>query len=211
MNKKVIIGIIAAAFCNYLYGAPTNKEIPVVLDGEIIKAKNIGNESYLKINDLKRLLNWNVKIDSGAISITTVKAETTSVPSEIKGVFTYYFNSNYGSKPDAGSRIYLLDGNSVFSPSQDDFFWVTEDTIDLVSKYDDKKTQYKILSKATSDGNGSFSIKGVRPGKYLAIMVSSHSKGRDLLTLKGKIFTQSVEISNGEIIDISHDFGMSDR
>lgn len=34
-------------------------------------------------------------------------------PGKVSGVITYYFNENFGNKPDVGSKIYFLSANDV--------------------------------------------------------------------------------------------------
>lgn len=201
--------IIIALFCSQAFSATNKNEIPAVIDGEIIKSKRVGNDYFLNIDDLKKILGWEVKTTSDAISITTRQKDKLAPTSEIKGVITYYFNSNYGTKPDIGANIYLIEGGQSFSPSADTAFMPLGDQIVLADRNSEKRTQYKIISRTVADGSGIFSIKGIKPGKYTAIIKSTHAKGSTFLEIIGKIYITNIELSGSDAIDISHDFGLS--
>ena len=123
----------------------------------------------------------------------------------IRGTLTYYFNANYGSKPDVGSQIWLMTGQ-IEIPSSAYFvnFSDTSGGIKIDQNY------YCPIAHTIADGNGVFNLDDVQSGDYTLIIQSDHTKGGvtkwDLL---GRVVTFPVPLSPGQTIDKSWDFGIS--
>ena len=71
-------------------------EIKSLVNG-VFTVKFKGNNITLKLSDIESII-----MDKKASSNTSVNAKA-----EVKGVVTYYFNKNYGDKPDVGAIVYL--------------------------------------------------------------------------------------------------------
>lgn len=64
----------------------------------------------------------------------------------ISGVITYYFNKNYGDKPDVGAKIYIADSLKVT-----DFNIEVVDSFHYASFYKSRYSTYKALGKVPDD------------------------------------------------------------
>src|SRR5581483_7481853 len=110
----------------------------------------------------------------------------------IQGTLTYYFNGNFGSKPDTGARILILQGeqpdlttdNSAFSRAEGSAFKTT-----------------------MADGQGSLHVPSLPAGTYCVLIRSSHANSQDHLL--GKLLQKTVVLREGETVDVSNDFGMT--
>lgn len=68
-----------------------------------------GNVLTFKQADISAIFFVKPEPETKVLTQTTTATPTppTSTKAELKGVVTYYFNRNYGDKPDVGARIYL--------------------------------------------------------------------------------------------------------
>jgi hypothetical protein len=175
-------------------------------------------------------------------TITTMAAATTkgtasALPAaaaptgngRIKGTLTFFFNENFGSKPDVGAQIVLIRG--FLDPIPDEAYAVFVPTMLLVGT--EEKVMHVTVADTVADGNGNFEIVDVPPGQYTIVMKSSHAKGkfvgvvvttdkkgkplkkprtehhlnkRDIL---GVVFSSPVTVEPGRTANVSHDFGTS--
>jgi hypothetical protein len=133
----------------------------------------------------------------------------------IKGVLTYFFNANDGSKTDVGSEIWLIEGHAIEIHECEIFTAFM--TGAHVLKVDDKghgqsiadTTRFKVVKHTVADGNGNYELSDVPAGKYTLVMKSSHSKGSCPRDMDGKIKLTMVDVKTSETVDASTDFGMS--
>lgn len=106
--KAILLALIFAASTRCLSqtlvtlksGETINGTVTSLLNG-VLKVTFKGNVVNIKQSDLKSI--DFVKDDTKQLAAT----KTTSNSGELKGVITYYFNKNYGDKPDVGARIYV--------------------------------------------------------------------------------------------------------
>jgi hypothetical protein len=142
---------------------------------------------------------------------TPQQAETGSV----KGTLTYFFSFHIGTKPDAGSKVWLIKGH-VEIPANQNF--VGNSTVLGTSG---NPEQYTAIKYAITDENGNFELLDVPPGQYTLIMQSAHTKW----TLKekshffgsgnshnprdsdGRVEFLSLLVKAGETVEASKDFG----
>jgi hypothetical protein len=114
----------------------------------------------------------------------------------IRGTLTYYFNENYGNKPDTGSEVRILRGDwsswPVAQMSIEQKVW----------------TEGQSYAKTMADGNGNYSVE-VPAGTWTVLIYSNHTNGPAGVEILYNIFQQTVQVADGAIVDVSHDFGMS--
>jgi hypothetical protein len=127
----------------------------------------------------------------------------------VRGVVTYYFNMNYGARPDVGAEVWLLPG-TMRRPSSDWFVMVVSDVIIVeppkASSGDKEPTKISALRHSTVDGNGNFSWDGVPPGEYTVAIQSAHrnyTNQRDIL--HGWMWVK-VKIEAGKAADTAWEF-----
>ena len=133
----------------------------------------------------------------------------------VKGTVVYYFNRNYGSKPDVGSEVWLV-GPNVEIPEDRMFIGTTKEIIVVNPKNESQKTTIPVIRHTMVDGNGNLELTGVPAGWYTIVMESKHTDGpkseglritqRDVLH---RIEYRAVEVKPNQISDVSIDFGMS--
>ena len=131
----------------------------------------------------------------------------------VRGTITYYFNANFGNKPDVGTEVWLAPGKlPTISPDKSVF--AVENRGILVSG----GVEYPLVKRTIADGNGTFEMDGVEPGEYTLVLKSKHTKGdiskrgveavtkRDGL---GRIVALFLKVEQGKTSDASYDFGIS--
>ena len=150
----------------------------------------------------------------------------------IKGTVTYFFNSNYGNKPDTGAKVWLLTeesarkgaeltGGTFVEPIPKN--WVCLEMADSgkisAIKHDPaefKPVDFDVVSKVVADGNGNFLFEKVQAGSYLIVMQSNHTSGGVTVSgpftrdLARKIRFIPVTVRTGQTADASFDFGPSE-
>ena len=136
----------------------------------------------------------------------------------IRGTLTYYFNSNYGSKPDTGSRVFLVAAKgtanlipseyALFEDASTTKFGGSRDEIAIVDMGSDHVIRVKTVARTIADGNGNFEIANVVPGDYTLILRSEHVKSSGYRDALGSVVTIPIQASSGETLDESHDFGI---
>lgn len=122
---------------------------------------------------------------------------------QIRGTITFYFNDNFRTQPDVGSKVYLLQGdwsNCMISSDEQ-----------LYNSIVIRKNYYR---KTSVDGNGNFLFEKVPAGRYCVFIISSHTKGSgeppyEKMEILGKTLQETVDVKAGESVDVSHDFGMT--
>ena len=152
---------------------------------------------------------------------------------ELVGTANYYFNANYGEKPDAGSNVYIISPEDAPGITADQFkkyllLRVAANTTspefakEILTKYNAQIDDWKFIGeelgkslltvisskktiKLTADGNGSFKMK-LRPGRYWAIVRSAHRHALSLLEADGQVSFHEVEIEAGDQANISAKF-----
>jgi len=205
----VVLGSATALNAQVPKASPISKNL--VVNGQPIKANVlvIDGKHFVAIEDLAQGLAGSISYGSETLTLTfpvTASQDAKHDAGRIKGTLTYFFNSNYGSKPDTGIRVWLLNGHLDIANGQ--MFFVGNDQL-LVGSTSQKLQMYAVVKKSTADGNGNFELFDVPPGSYVLIVQSSHAKGSGMRDIDGKVRVQQIEIRAGETVDGSWDFGMT--
>lgn len=144
---------------------------------------------------------------AGMLMLSSVSASCAAIAEEgagsIAGVVTYYFNDNFGQKPDTGAKVALVSPPDGFS---------IPDTQTPVVMGSDLRLMgggpvLPLVAQTAVDGAGRFELKSIAPGKYVVVIVSSHAKGKAKRDVMGKVYWKVVEVVPGQAVDVSTDFG----
>jgi hypothetical protein len=203
---RALIVLAPALFC---LPAPAQTTSSVVVNGRDIPAITINGKTYVTPEDVARALGGSLSYAGSTIILTspaTVHSASDAAGGKIAGVLTYYFNDNYGSKPDVGAEVYLLDGdidlkpNQMHSPMNDHTYLIWNAS---------GPVQYHVAASTSADGSGKFELSNVPAGKYTLLVQSKHAVGAVSRDIPGKMFIKPIAIKDGDVIDASHDFGPS--
>jgi hypothetical protein len=142
---------------------------------------------------------------------------STPSPAKVKGALSYYFNDNYGSKPDVGAEVWLIEGDigeipgNVFVAGGEKALVMVE----IPNNPSVSPRKLTVINHTMADGSGNFEFPNVPPGTYTLVMKSRHVKGpgragpfttRDAL---GRIVWLVKTVAAGQTVDASFDFGTS--
>ena len=133
----------------------------------------------------------------------------------VKGTLTYFFDFHTGSKPDTGSKVWLVKDRIEIPADQ---IFVGSATALGTSA---NPEQYATIQYAVVDGKGEFEFLDVPSGQYTLILQSAHTKGtlKDKRNLfgrgnspnprdrDGRVESLNVLIKSGETVDASTNFG----
>jgi cell division protein FtsB len=151
--------------------------------------------------------------DSAAIAARKAEDERRKVNAVggLKGTLTYYFNGNYGDKPDSGAEVWLLTEEQAKAVATKVGGELSRELIPanagVVAVIDVQSGGH--LSQTIADGSGNFSMDHVPVGTYWVVIKSKHANGRDSRDILGKVTFKRVQIGEGQTVDASHDFGMT--
>lgn len=147
-------------------------------------------------------------------SASNAAATRNSGSGSIRGTLTYYFNSNFGDKPDSGSKVYILAGAQHECPNTL-FFFGSSSEVRWVKPSNGAQDSSTILYRmpvtayTIADGNGNFSIDKLSVGAYTVVLESAHTNGFTLRDISKSHVWKWIQVSDGCIVDVSHDFGMT--
>ena len=197
---------------------------PLTVNGHEVKGKvlEIDGKHFVAVEDLAQSLGGSVSY-AGGIALTlpsSSPASPTPTPQaeigRIKGTLTYFFNTNYGNKPDTGSKVWLLEGR-VEIPTDQYFMGFSDHVMSFLTSA--ANTPHKALKYTTADGNGNFELSDVPVGEYTLIIESQHTKNAQvqlpgkplsLRDLMGRLNIRSVSVKGSfrvRLIHTSVDFG----
>jgi|SRR5271157_1876297 len=182
----------------------------------------IDNRLYIALEDIASSLDGSLTTKATTIDLTfpisncdqnASSSYAANAAGTVKGTLTYYFNANYGSRPDVGAKVWIIKGGSISIPETDNVLNTRSELV-LV---DESKQQTKLpfVARAVADGSGSVTLANIPVGVYTVVMQSSHAIGgvgkekvnsRDIM---GRFIFLTIEISAGQVVDISTDFGVS--
>jgi hypothetical protein len=163
-------------------------------------------------------------------SITDKKIDSKQ-PASIAGVVTYFFNDNYGFKPDVGSNIFIvnnkytkIDSSALLIMLYYQISVKRKEALSLlgsgITKDDEENTDRldvmadsirKIVKnnmhtiKLTADGNGSYS-RQLDPGLYSILIVSKHRNANSKTELFGKIHLEIIRFESGKQYSVNAEF-----
>ena len=98
-----------------------------------------GNRLKLKTNEIISIFFDDKAVPQNQNKVTNT-AESKPITGNITGVVTYYFNENYGDKPDIGAEVYAADSTQI-----PDFSYATVDSFYHGNFYRNIWLQYKEL------------------------------------------------------------------
>jgi hypothetical protein len=134
----------------------------------------------------------------------------------VKGTLTYFFDFHVGTKPDTGSKVWLVKGRAEIPANQ---IFIGSSTALGTSG---NPEQYNAIKYSIADENGNFELLDVPTGQYTLVMQSAHTKGtlnekkwnffgrgngRNPRDSNGRIEFLNLLIKAGETADASKDFG----
>jgi hypothetical protein len=142
----------------------------------------------------------------------------------VKGIVTYFFNDNYGDKPDVGAEVALISGTLSEIPS-DAMVSISEETLRFVSQKDLNENDanspetrltdrskighfFPVQEYTHVDANGNYQFDGLAPGTYTVVIRSKHSEGpmsirRDYI---GRIQCRPISVRSEHSADASQSF-----
>jgi PEGA domain len=138
-------------------------------------------------------------VESTRLETATQQHAPTGV-GRIKGTLTFYFNANYGARPDTGSGAWLVKGRLEISSSA--FFEGLDDLVII------DKAHFQHVLHTIADGNGNFDLDEVPAGEYTLIIQSAHRIGATSRDIGGKVMTFPILLTAGQVIEKSWDFGL---
>ena len=239
MFKRIMIFALVLLTTAAVAATPPN--LALFIDGKLASGNVIiiKGQSYVLVADMAKALNMKLSKSGTVISLESppsLPAAPTVVeplkPVEpviqkgtIKGTVTYYFNDNFGDKPDTGSTVWLVPrekwpkdilGETPLLPPN---VHVMDGYQSILLRKEEPGKEDVHMEvggvKTTSvDGNGNYEFRDVLAGEYIVIIQSSHTEGgrdrshnvRDIL---GRTDAMYVTAKPGETVDCSNDFGMT--
>lgn len=177
------------------------------------EVKMIDGRYYVPVDDLAKALGatTTITLKPGAgAEIALALPQSPKAPDKqtggIGGVITYYFNANYGDKPDAGAKIQLVQGDVMIAKTS----LLLLHTVIIPGKKGaaDERVELKVVSEGTADGSGRYELKDVPAGQYTLIITSSHRKDASLRDVSGQVICLPVLVSAGMTQDRSWSFGL---
>ncbi len=213
--------------------SPAQSSTSVLINGQPIKGKvlELDGKHFVAVEDMAQSLHGTIAYGEGRIALSLselppVAAQpppshlpsSSAQPTEtgrIQGTLTYFFDFHVGSKPDAGSKVWLVKGR-VEIPA-DQTFVANSTSLGTGGNPE----QYSAVHYSIADENGNFELLDIPPGEYTLIMQSAHTagtlnekrnlfgraNGRTSRDAKGRVEFLNVLIKPGETIDGSKDFG----
>jgi hypothetical protein len=175
----------------------------------------IDNRLYVALDDLASSLDGSLTTKATSINLTVpisnnnqnTSSDAPSGAGTVKGVFTYYFNANYGSRPDVGAKVWIVKGGGINIPDQTGVMPLSSEII-LMGE-DNQRTTQSIVARAVADGTGSVTLPNIPTGVYTVVMQSNHAKAVNTRDILGQFRTSTIRISAGQVEDVSTDFGPS--
>lgn len=179
----------------------------------------VKGQAYIPVSDLAKYLSARVSITKAADKGQTVRLTLASgsqkqprdgkAAGSVSGVVTYYFNENYGTRPDVGSVVLVLPGR-VQLP-YDKYLLFLDDDLVLTSSLEfnadeSKESKVRIVKRTAVDGNGAYHVSGIEPGTYTLLIKSSHRSGTSHRDIRGNVYCQTLQITSGCSVDVTYEF-----
>ncbi|HET6143325.1 MAG TPA: hypothetical protein VFE02_07425 [Candidatus Acidoferrales bacterium] len=224
-------------------GAP-QPATSVLVNGQPIRGKvlEIDGKHFVAVEDLAQSLRGTIAYGEGQILLTFSKlpgpglspssqsssamapapiapAPTiTARPLEtggVKGTLTYFFDFHTGNRPDAGAKIWLVQGRAEIPADQN--FVAGNTSVGTAANPE----QYRAVKYSSADEKGNFEMLDVPAGQYTLILQSAHTKwtlndkrdifgrgnGHNARDSSGRVIFLSVTVKQGEVAEASKDFG----
>jgi hypothetical protein len=110
----------------------------------------IDNRTYIALDDLtssldgsltKRATTIDLTVPVGNCSHNAGSSDAVNGAGMVKGTFTYYFNENYGNRPDVGAKVWIIKGENISIPESD---WVFGDSRSELLLEDDRNQKINL-------------------------------------------------------------------
>ncbi|GEM_PF-4496416 len=204
----------------------TQTAVPqLVVNGQIVsgKLKYVDGRYYVGVEELARSLHGSARYQGEQIVLTLPlpSAHSETLPpvsprtgtGRIKGTLTYYFDEHYGTQPDTGSEVWLVEGHQEIA--SDATLSGLADKV--VFTLDGDQKEYKVVKHTIADDKGDYKLADVSAGQYTLIFQSKHTRGpidsgRERATTRdynGRFVTFKLTLRPGWTIERSFDFGIS--
>lgn len=225
--------------------ATPQSEASVLINGQPIKGKvlEVDGKHFVAVEDVAQSLRGTISYGDGQIALTLpqVSSMTTLPPSpqpppiaaqlppsqlsstntqpletgKIKGTLTYFFSFQIGTKPDTGSKVWLVKGR-VEIPADKNFVGTS-----TALGTDANPELYNAIKYSITDVNGNFELLDIPPGQYTLVVQSAHTKGtlkeknhffgrgnsRNPRDISGRVEFFNLLVKPGETVEASKDFG----
>jgi hypothetical protein len=219
-------------------GAALPSSTSVLINGQAIKGKvlEMDGKHFVAVEDLAQSLRGSIAYGDGQIALTLsqLPSTPTSTPTpppspspspttsavpigtgRVTGTLTYFFSVRAGSKPDNGSKVWLVQGRAEI-PADQNF---TGSSVAVGTSANPE--QYRAIKYAVADENGNFELLEVPAGEYTLVLQSAHTKGtlnekrdffgrgngRNPRDTNGRVVFLNLLVKPGETVDTSKDFG----
>ncbi len=198
----------------------------VIVNGKQLDGQPVlnGGKYYISLDELARAMEGSVSYQGESIVLlfpqTQQPVPPISMPMSgtVKGSLSYYFNDNYGNKPDVGAEIWLVEGDIGGIPD-DVIVLGSETTLAMIHSAGPGAStgirKLTVINHTMADGSGNFEFSTVPSGTYTLVMKSRHvtgSRGAESLTKRdilGRIVWLVKTVTAGQTVDASSDFGIS--
>jgi hypothetical protein len=176
------------------------------------EVKMIDGRYYAPVDDLAKALGatTTITLKPGAgAEIALALPQSPKAPDKqtggIGGVITYYFNANFGDKPDTGAKVLLVQGEVMIPKTS---FLEVDTVIKPGENGAKEETKLKVVAEGTADGSGRYELKDVPAGQYTLIITSSHRREASLRDVIGQVICLPVLIKAGTTQNRSWNFDL---
>jgi hypothetical protein len=175
----------------------------------------IDNRLYVALDDLASSLDGSLTTKATSIDLTVPasnnnqnisSSDAASGTGTVKGVFTYYFNANYGSRPDVGAKVWIVKEGGIRIAETDT---IIPTSSKIIFYKDNQQTTLSVIAWGVADGAGSVTLPNIPTGVYTVVMQSDHAKAVNSRDIEGCVRTSTIRVSAGQVEDVSTDFGPS--
>jgi hypothetical protein len=218
--RKTYLMLAFAFLATVAVAATQAPKLALFINGKLASGNVvvIKGQSYAPIPDVAKALGMTVSKSGNVISLEAGPGHASAVgKGSVEGTVTYYFNANYGNKPDVGTQIFLVSRDkwpnrwSHNLPEDQDV--MGSSGLIFVSSGATPPSDggaIEVQKYTAADGSGRFVIRDVAPGKYILVMRSKHVIKHTQRDDLGMFEVHSLEVKAGETTDCSSDFGMSE-
>jgi hypothetical protein len=202
MSRRVVLAMTVVVLCLVAGGVPAaRRQLSVYLNGKLMNAQAIDRNGvvFVPLRAVAEALGASVRFESGAVYLDAAPVapsqsreagvqhnlpapQQTPVTGTIRGVVTYYFNVNFGDRPDTGAEAVLFKDDAAPPYEvvvQDEYAveLVDEGRV-LQTSSAQGASRYQVVRVTSADGNGNFVFEKVPPGKYVVVIESRHIESR---------------------------------
>lgn len=220
--RNFLLGLSCSVLCLAAFSATAHSQHTIVLKshekivGKVLKYENHKLSILYRGNKITLSDSEVVAIHFQPVTSNDSNSPSNLAEATIKGVVTYFFNDNFGYRPDVGAKVFICDPGEVSFDTSSIRVYTVMHLLqqiqrqpippDVQAKFDecDKAAfdEYRKIQsdprtiRLAADGSGTFT-QHVRPGYYAILIVSAHRKDLSLTELDGKINFSMIMIEDG--------------